>query len=56
MRDYVDARLSSGEFLLPSLVVILAHHLLGSVLADRHAALPRWPMYVFIWRSSSTVT
>jgi hypothetical protein len=30
MRDYIDARLSLGEFLLPSVVVILAVTLLGS--------------------------
>ena len=31
MRDYVDARFSVGEFLLPSLVVILALSFLSSV-------------------------
>ena len=31
MRDYVDARFSVGEFLLPSLVIILALSFLSSV-------------------------
>ena len=35
MRDYVDARLSLGEFLLPSVVVILAHHPARLVLPER---------------------
>ena len=30
MRDYIDARFNLGEFLLPSVVVILAVTLLGS--------------------------
>ena len=47
MRDYIDSRLNVGEFLLPSVVVILGVTILGS----------RWPtvtvistlaMYVFI--------
>ncbi len=34
MRDYVDARFSLGEFLLPSLVVILAFSFLSQVIPN----------------------
>ena len=40
MRDYIDSRFNLGEFLLPSVVVILAVTILGSYLAygdgDQH--------------------
>ena len=47
MRDYIDARLSLGEFLLPSVVVILAITLLGSYFPNV-AILTTLLMYLFI--------
>lgn len=47
MRDYVDARFSLGEFLLPSLVVILALSFL-TVLYPTVSAITTILMYVFI--------
>ncbi len=47
MRDYVDARLNLGEFLLPSVVVILAITLLGSYFPNV-AILTTLAMYLFI--------
>jgi hypothetical protein len=47
MRDYIDARLNLGEFLLPSVVVILAITLLGSYFPDV-AILTTLLMYLFI--------
>jgi hypothetical protein len=47
MRDYVDARFSLGEFLLPSLVVILALSFL-SVTIPNITAITTLLMYVFI--------
>ena len=47
MRDYVDARLNLGEFLLPSVVVILATTLLGSYYPNV-AVLTTLLMYRFI--------
>ena len=48
MRDYVDARFSLGELLLPSVVVILATTLLGSFLAEL-AIITTLAMYLFIF-------
>jgi hypothetical protein len=47
MRDYVDARFSLGEFLLPSLVVILAASFLTTVYRNA-SAITTLLMYVFI--------
>ena len=47
MRDYVDARFSLGEFLLPSLVVILALSF-ATVAFPRASAITTLMMYVFI--------
>ncbi len=47
MRDYVDARFSLGEFLLPSLVVILALSFL-TVVYPTVSAITTILMYVFI--------
>jgi hypothetical protein len=47
MRDYIDARLNLGEFLLPSVVVILAITLLGSYFPNI-AILTTLAMYLFI--------
>jgi hypothetical protein len=47
MRDYIDARLNLGEFLLPSVVVILAITLLGSYFPNV-AVLTTLLMYLFI--------
>lgn len=47
MRDYIDARLNLGEFLLPSVVVILAITLLGSYVPDV-AIFTTLAMYLFI--------
>ena len=47
MRDYVDARFSLGEFLLPSLVVILALSFL-TVRFPGVSAITTLVMYVFI--------
>jgi Protein of unknown function (DUF3043) len=47
MRDYVDARLNLGEFLLPSVVVILAITLLGSYFPNI-AIITTLAMYLFI--------
>jgi hypothetical protein len=47
MRDYVDARFSLGEFLLPSLVVILAASFLTTVYRNA-SAITTVLMYVFI--------
>ncbi|GAA1437343.1 hypothetical protein GCM10009616_38940 [Microlunatus lacustris] len=47
MRDYVDARFSLGEFLLPSLVVILALSFL-TVAIPNVSAITTLVMYVFI--------
>ena len=48
MRDYVDARLSLGEFLLPAVVVILAITVLGSYLPEI-AVITTLAMYLFIF-------
>jgi hypothetical protein len=47
MRDYVDARFSLGELLLPSVVLILATTLLGSFLPSL-AVFTTLVMYLFI--------
>ncbi len=47
MRDYVDARFNLGELLLPSVVVILATTLLGS-LVQSLAVITTLAMYLFI--------
>ena len=47
IRDYVDARFSLGEYLLPSLVVILAASFLSMVWANV-SLLATLAMYVFI--------
>ncbi len=47
MRDYIDARLNLGEFLLPSVVVILAITLLGSYFPSV-AIFTTLAMYLFI--------
>jgi hypothetical protein len=47
MRDYVDARFSLGEFLLPSLVVILALSFLTTVYPTV-SAITTAAMYLFI--------
>jgi DUF3043 family protein len=47
MRDYIDARLNLGEFLLPSVVVILAITLLGSFFPNV-AIFTTLLMYLFI--------
>jgi hypothetical protein len=47
MRDYIDARLNLGEFLLPSVVVILAITLLGSYVPSV-AIFTTLAMYLFI--------
>ena len=47
MRDYVDARFSLGEFLLPSLVVILALSFL-TALYPRVSIITTILMYIFI--------
>lgn len=47
MRDYIDARFNLGEFLLPSVVVILAITLLGSYFPNV-AILTTLLMYLFI--------
>jgi hypothetical protein len=47
MRDYVDTRLNLGEFLLPSVVVILAITLLGSYFPNV-AIFTTLLMYLFI--------
>jgi hypothetical protein len=47
MRDYVDARFSVGEFLLPSLVVILAISFLAAVYPTI-SAITTLLMYAFI--------
>ena len=47
MRDYVDARFSIGEFLLPSLVVILAVSFLA-VMYPTISAITTILMYLFI--------
>lgn len=48
LRDYVDARFNLGEFLLPSLVVILALTFLGQSL-PRVAVISTIGMYLFIF-------
>ncbi|HKF88860.1 MAG TPA: DUF3043 domain-containing protein, partial [Propionibacteriaceae bacterium] len=48
LRDYVDARFNLGEFLLPSLVVILALTFLGQSL-PRVAVVSTIGMYLFIF-------
>jgi Protein of unknown function (DUF3043) len=48
MRDYVDARLNLGEFLLPAVVVILAITVLGSYLPEI-AVITTLAMYLFIF-------
>jgi hypothetical protein len=47
MRDYIDARLNLGEFLLPAVVVILAITLLGSYFPQL-AVITTMAMYLFI--------
>ena len=47
LRDYVDARFSLGELLLPSVVLILATTLLGSFLPSL-AVFTTLVMYLFI--------
>jgi Flp pilus assembly protein TadB len=47
MRDYVDARFSVGEFLLPALVIILALSFLNSVLSGI-TVIATLVMYVYI--------
>ena len=47
MRDYIDARLNLGEFLLPSVVLILAITILGSYWATV-TVIATLAMYVFI--------
>lgn len=47
MRDYVDARFSLGEFLLPSLVIILALTFLGGVIPNI-AVISTVLMYTYI--------
>jgi Protein of unknown function (DUF3043) len=47
IRDYVDARLNLGEFLLPAVVVILAITVLGSYF-PRLAVFTTLAMYLFI--------
>jgi hypothetical protein len=47
MRDYVDARLNLGEFLLPAVVVILAITVLGSYFPEL-AIITTLAMYLFI--------
>jgi hypothetical protein len=47
MRDYVDARFSLGELLLPSVIVILATTLLGSYMPQL-AVITTLVMYLFI--------
>jgi hypothetical protein len=47
MRDYIDARFSLGELLLPSVVVILATTVLGSAW-PRLAVISTLVMYLFI--------
>ena len=47
MRDYIDARFSIGEFLLPSLVVILALTFLSTTI-PRIALISTLLMYAFI--------
>ncbi len=48
LRDYVDSRFNLGEFLLPSLVVILAMTFLGQML-PRVAVISTLAMYAFIF-------
>jgi hypothetical protein len=48
LRDYVDARFSLGEFLLPSLVVILALSFLGPLLGSGITVISTVVMYLFI--------
>jgi len=48
MRDYIDARFNLGEFLLPSVVVILAVTLLGSYWPSVTVIAPL-AMYLFIF-------
>jgi len=47
MRDYVDSRFNLGEFLLPSLVVILALSFLAAIV-PRVTAITTLVMYLFI--------
>jgi Flp pilus assembly protein TadB len=47
MRDYIDARLNLGEFLLPAVVVILAITVLGSYFPQL-AVITTLAMYLFI--------
>ena len=48
MRDYIDARLNLGEFLLPVGRGDPGDHGARLVLAERSRSSPRWLMYLFI--------
>jgi hypothetical protein len=48
LRDYVDSRFNLGEFLLPSLVVILALTFLSQSVGPRVSIISTLAMYLFI--------